>query len=68
LGDDLSHALGDTAEKNLATALNYRASGSCTLPVSSASSRLQKTTASDELSNVTGTLNKAPGLTNRIMK
>lgn len=68
LGDDLTHALGDQAEKNLATALNYRATGSCTLASSVAGTKLQKLSAGDELSNVVGTVNKAPGLTNRMMK
>jgi hypothetical protein len=68
LGDDLSHELGDESEKNLATALNYRATGSCALPVSSSDLKLQKTSAPDELSDVYSTLNKPAGLTNRIMK
>ena len=69
LGDDLTHALGDTAEKNLAAALHYRETGSC--PVASSvqsGARLQKLSVGDDLSNVTGSLNKTPGLTNRIMK
>jgi hypothetical protein len=68
LGDDLSHNLGDVAEKNLAMALNYRVANSCILPTSSASVKLQKTSAENDLSDVIGTLNKSPGLTNRIMK
>ncbi len=70
LGDDLTHSLGDIAEKNLATALRYRETGTCVLPNSlqSAATKLQKPSAGDELSNVMGTLNKTPGLTNRIMK
>ncbi len=68
LGDDLSHQLGDESEKNLATALNYRATGSCVLTVSDSNFKLQKTSAPDELSDVYGTLNKPLGLTNRIMK
>lgn len=68
LGDDLTHNLGDVAEKNLAMALNYRVSNSCVLPTSNTGLKLQKTSADNELSDVIGTLNKAPGLTNRIMK
>jgi len=70
LGDDLSHQLGDEAEKNLATALTYRETTSCTLLTSAASVpfQLQKTAAPDELSDVSGTLNKPAGLTNRIMR
>jgi carboxyl-terminal processing protease len=68
LGDDLSHSLGDQAEKNLATALNYRATGSCILATGSAGAKLQKTQQGDDLSNISGSLHKAPGLTNRIMK
>ncbi len=68
LGDDLSHALGDSAEKNLATALNYQATGSCTLAGSFNAGKLQKPSAEDDLSNVVGSVNKEPGLTNRIMK
>lgn len=76
LGDDLTHALGDVAEKNLATALQYRQNNSCTLATSvsgvntQSGIKLQKSSAAtdSDLSNATGTLNKAPGLTNRIMK
>lgn len=68
LGDDLSHALGDRAETNLATALNYRATGSCSLASGIAGVKLQKPSGADDLSNVSGSLNKTPGLTNRIMK
>jgi hypothetical protein len=32
LADDFNHALGDAAESRLAVALNYRETGSCTLP------------------------------------
>jgi len=70
LGDDLGHQLGDEAEKNLATALIYRDTASCALPTSIGNARfkLQKTSAPDELSDVSGSLNKPAGLTNRIMK
>lgn len=70
LGDDLTHDLGNTAEKNLATALRFRESGTCVLPTNAqvATTKLQKPSAEDDLSNVTGTLNKELGLTNRIMK
>lgn len=69
LGDDLTHALGDVAEKNLATALQYRQNNSCILASSVQSGvKLQKLSVATDLSDVTGTLNKAPGLTNRIMK
>jgi C-terminal processing protease CtpA/Prc len=69
LGDDLSHQLGDEVERNLATALTYRKTASCTLPTSAASSqfKMEKASVSDELSDVSGTLNKPAGLTNRIM-
>ena len=67
VGDDLTHALGDEAEKNLATALNYRETSSCDLPTTS-SFKMQKTSAADEISNASGSLNKPAGLTNRIMK
>lgn len=72
LGDDLTHPLGDTAEKNLATALNYRANSTCTLPAPPMETKLQKTSEdiiiNDSYSNVKGSLYKEPGLTNRIVK
>lgn len=40
--DDLTHQLGDASEAMLATALQFRATGSCTLP---ATARLQKARA-----------------------
>ena len=64
IGDDLTHDLGDVAEKNLATALQYRDTGSCTLANSLWGIRLPPA----GISNATGTLNKQPGLMNRIMK
>lgn len=67
LGDDLSHALGDEAEKNLAAALYYRTTGSCPA-VTQSILKLQKPSTGDNLSDVQGSLNKAPGLTNRIMR
>ncbi|MES2824097.1 MAG: S41 family peptidase [Pseudomonadota bacterium] len=69
-GDDYTHSLGDAAELNLATALNYRETGSCNLPASSVaeeSFKRQKLSAED-YSDVNATINKAPGLTNRIIK
>ncbi|RYY76826.1 MAG: peptidase [Gammaproteobacteria bacterium] len=68
VADDLTHQLGDEAEKNLAVALNYRATGTCALPENSSSFKLQKTSAPDDLSEVSGSVNKPVGLTNRIMK
>jgi carboxyl-terminal processing protease len=68
LGDDLSHVLGDPTEKNLATALSYQATGSCTLASGITGAKLQKMSSDNVLSDVMGSLNKAPGLTNRIMK
>ncbi len=67
LGDDYSHLLGDPAELNLATALNYRATGSCDLPVASTSLKMEKLSGENYL-GVSGTVNKGPGLTNRIMR
>jgi len=68
VGDDLSHVLGDPAERNLATALHYRATGSCALTSGVADFKLQKLRVADDLADVTGSLGKAPGLTNRIMR
>jgi hypothetical protein len=72
LGDDFTHALGDSAERNLATALNYRATNTCALPAPPVDTRLQKTSEAimieDSYSNVNGSLYKEPGLTNRFIK
>jgi carboxyl-terminal processing protease len=70
LGDDYTHSLGDASELNLATALNYRATGSCSLPVTAMTTdsvKKQKLSA-ENYSDVHATINKAPGLTNRIIK
>ncbi|MES2672746.1 MAG: S41 family peptidase [Pseudomonadota bacterium] len=69
-GDDYTHLLGDAAELNLATALNYRATGSCSLPVTAMTTdsvKKQKLSA-ENYSDVIATINKAPGLTNRIIQ
>ena len=70
LGDDLTRALGDESEKNLSAALYYKVNNSCpVITANSSSGKLQKTSVpDDELSNVTGSLNKPFGLTDRIMK
>jgi carboxyl-terminal processing protease len=67
LGDDFTHALGDPAELNIATALQYRATGSCSSPTASSNTRLQKPSGED-LSNIHAVLYKEPGLSNRIME
>ncbi len=70
LGDDYTHLLGDVNELNLATALTYRETGSCSLPVSVVamdSLRKQKLSV-ENLSDVHATINKAPALTNRFIK
>lgn len=67
LGDDYSHLLGDPAELNLATALNYRATGSCTLATASSNFKMQKPSG-DSYSDVRATVNKPAWLTNRIIK
>ncbi len=68
LGDDFTHMLGNSAELNLATALNYRTSSSCTLPVGTtgAGLKMQKMSA-DGYSDVHATVNKEPAFTNRFM-
>ena len=68
LGDDFTHPLGDQAEQNLATALNYRATSSCSLPTLSTGIKLQKASNADDLSNASGSLHKSEGLMNRIIK
>jgi hypothetical protein len=65
--DDLSHALGDPAETNLAAALHYSVVGSCPQISVGAGLRMQKT-GGENLSSVVGNLRKPVGLTNRIMK
>lgn len=64
-GDDFTHLLGDTAELNLASALHYRVQGQC--PARSTGVGLQKLSG-ESYSNVRATLNKEPGLSNRIMR
>jgi carboxyl-terminal processing protease len=66
-GDDFTHALGDSAEYNLAVALQYRVTGLCGLPTASSSPKLQKMSGEDR-SNVHAIVNKEPGLSNRIMQ
>lgn len=69
LGDDLTHPLGDEAEKNLATALHYRDTNSCALPEGMSNTRLQKMSSDIiDLSNVNGSIKGKLGLTDRIMQ
>jgi len=66
-GDDFSHLLGDANESNLASALQYRATGTCLVSSGSEAVRLQKASV-ENYSNVRAALNKEKGLTNRIMR
>jgi len=61
VADDFTHALGDPAEARLATALNYRATGTCTPPRAAARSREIDLSAAD------GVASKSIWRQNRIM-
>lgn len=64
-GDDFTHLLGDPAELNLASALYYRDQGKC--PISASEGAMQKLSEGD-YRNMRATINKEPGLSNRIMR
>jgi carboxyl-terminal processing protease len=63
IADDFTHALGDPAEGRLAQALNYRATGACSVPPSGFSFK----PSGASLSNIDGEMLKSPFLENRIL-
>lgn len=63
IADDFTHALGDQAEGRLAQALNYRNTGSCSVPPSGFSAK----TSAGSISAVDGQMYKSPFLENRIL-
>lgn len=64
IADDFTHALGDQAEGRLAQALNYRNTGSCSVPPSGFSAK----TSAGSLAAVDGEIYKSPFLENRILR
>ncbi len=68
VADDFTHALGDTTESRLATALNYRDTGTCPTPTGYVSPGLAKAPPARSLAAIDGRLKKSPWLSNRILK
>ena len=66
--DDFSHALGDTAEGRLATALSYRDSSTCPTSASTGQSFGGEAAVPLIMEPTEGTVNKPPWLTNRIIQ
>jgi len=63
VGDDFTHALGDPAELRLATALQYRAGGTCPAPTGFAAAAHRRA-----LSDTEGLVVKSPFQSNRILR
>jgi C-terminal processing protease CtpA/Prc len=64
IADDFTHALGDPAEGRIAQALNYRATGACSVPPSGFAGKFRLS----DLAAVDGATPKSLWLENRIMR